>query len=265
MKKILRTWFFRKWYWFISNTDKRAEVLFMNFGYHNDSVTVALLPGDEKNRYPIQLYHQLALRADLELKDICEVGSGRGGGLAWIHKTFNPKSSIGVDLNPQAVKFCNQYYLMQDLRFEKGDAQSLPLTDNSFDIVLNVESSHRYPSFELFLSEAYRILRDDGTLLFTDFRRHIDMDAMNAAILASDFHVMDQEIITPCILKALELDDARRRDLVKRLVPKVLQNLALNFAGAKGTETYHNFSENKFVYFVYVLKKKLKPAQSPEQ
>ena len=255
MKRVIKEWAFRKWYWYVSKTDKNAEVLFMNFGYQGEKEDVRLSEEDEKNRYSIQLYHKLASFTDLAGKNICEIGCGRGGGLSFIHKNFNPKSSKGLDLNHRAVKFCNEFYKSPELSFVQGDAQDLPFAENSFDVILNVESSHRYPSFNTFLSEAYRTLDTGGFLLLTDFRFANEYDSMQTDIARSGFEIVHQEIITSNVVKALAADDARKRELVNRLVPYLIRKVALNFAGAIDSDTYNKFKNGGYIYFIYVLKK----------
>lgn len=63
-------------------------------------------------------------------------------------------------------------------------------------------------------------------------------------------------MITHNVVKALELDDKRRRDLVDKLVPVYLQGIALNFAGVIGSGIYNQFVSEEVTYFVYVLQKK---------
>ncbi|MFN3556801.1 MAG: class I SAM-dependent methyltransferase [Bacteroidales bacterium] len=64
----------------------------------------------------------------------------------------------------------------------QADAQSLPFAEEEFDIVLNVECSHRHPSVEAFHAEACRTLKQNGQLLLTDFRNHGENDAIHKAI-----------------------------------------------------------------------------------
>ena len=105
MRKMLQAWVFRKWYWYISRIDKNADVILMNFGYWYDDAQIPLSEDDEKNRVSIQIYHMLASFLDLQGLDICEVGSGRGGGLAYVHKQCKPKNAWGLELNLRAVEF----------------------------------------------------------------------------------------------------------------------------------------------------------------
>lgn len=255
MYRYLKAWLFRKLYWYVSKVDRDKEVLFMNFGYHDDDEKIDLSQEDEKNRFSIQLYHKLVSFIDLSGKLICEVGCGRGGGLSYIHKNFKPVSSMGVDLNHTAVKFCNNYYRQKGLTFIQGDAQTLPFENEVFDVVLNVESSHRYLLFNRFLSEVYRTLKSRSYLLLTDFRHDYEMENMKNDIDNSNFEVIHFEVINENIVNSLYADDARRRELVMRLAPRLLRKTILNWAGTIGSETYYRYNNGKYIYFIYILRK----------
>jgi ubiquinone/menaquinone biosynthesis C-methylase UbiE len=255
MSLNFREWLFRIWYWYISNIDKKAEVIFMNFGYSHPDQKIELKPEDEPNRYSIQLYHLLASSVDLKDKSLLEIGCGRGGGLSYVAKYFPIRLASGVDLNKRATKFSNKYYKINGLSFMQGDAQNLEIQNESFDAILNVESSHRYPNMQAFLGEVKRILRPGGHFLYTDFRYDHEMEVLHKQIDEMGLKLVHKQIITPNVVKALEMDDNRRRHLVKKLAPRVLHKLALNFSGAKGSQTYNQFAEGKYEYFAYVLEK----------
>ena len=119
MKLNFREMLFRIWYWYVSKVDKNAEVLFMNYGFSEDGKHISLDPKNEANRYSIQLYNHLAVDAEINNKDIIEIGCGRGGGLEYITNTFQPASATGVDLNGRAVKFCNQHYKQENMNFSE--------------------------------------------------------------------------------------------------------------------------------------------------
>jgi hypothetical protein len=107
-----------------------------------------------------------------------------------------------------------------------------------------------------FLGEVSRILRKDGYFLFTDFRYDYEIEDMKKELETSGLTVLKERMITQEVVEALKLDDQRRRDLVKKLTPKFLHKIALNFAGTVGSETYNQFDTRKYIYFSYVLKKK---------
>jgi ubiquinone/menaquinone biosynthesis C-methylase UbiE len=254
-KMNLRETFFRLWYWYVSKIDKKGEVLFMNYGYHDKNQQITLEAQNEPNRYSIQLYHYLASTVDIENKDLVEVGCGRGGGLAYIAQNFSTASAAGVDLNKLAISFCQRHYNIKGLTFLQGDAQKLELKSSTYDIVLNVESSHRYQDMTMFLGEIFRILRPGGHFLFADFRYDHQMEELQKELESSGLIIVKEAIINQEVTAALELDDMRKRQLIRNLIPKVLHNIALNFAGTIGSDTYNKFISNKYIYFSYVLKK----------
>lgn len=243
------------WYSIVSKLDKNADVQFMNYGYTCPDLKISLDSDDEDNRYPIQLYHQIACKADLSGKDILEVGSGRGGGLAYLVESFSPNSAVGVDLNQNAISFCDKHYDLPELSFTQANAEKLPFKDNSIDVVLNVESSHRYESMVNFMSEVKRVLRPGGQFLITDFRHDYRMAHLRKTFAESGLHQLLEEFITQKVVRALEKDDGRKRRLIRSLVPWYFHRTALNFAAVKGTRTYNNFVEEKILYFNYVLQK----------
>lgn len=139
------------------------DVVFLNYGYEEDPpMGVPLSPPDEANRFPIQLYHRTAAQVDLHGKRVLEVGCGHGGGASYLMRTFRPASYTGLDLNSDGIEFCRQRHNVAGLKFVQGDAENLPFPDESFDVVINIESSHLYAQFPRFLAEVARVLVPGG-------------------------------------------------------------------------------------------------------
>jgi len=255
MKEKLRSLFFKIWYWYISTIDKNADVIFMNYGYSCINQKLILEPDDEKNRYSVQLYHHTATSTDIIEKDLLEVGCGRGGGLSYINRNLFPKSVIGVDLNKKAVQFCNTYYKETNNAFFQANAQKLPFEDNSFDVVLNIESSHRYPEPDLFFKEVHRVLKPGGTFLFADFRFDFEIDELNKQLNNTKMQIEQKQDITSNVVEALKLASPEREKIVKKLAPRFLHNLGRNFAATIGSPTYNKFFNRKYLYVFYTIKK----------
>ena len=252
----LRNAMFKAWYWYVNKADKNAEVLFMNYGYHDPQEKVELSEEDESNRYSVQLYHRLARTVDVKDKDIVEVGCGRGGGLSYIANSFQPKTALGIDLDSIAAKFATDFYKHKSLSFAQGDAQNLVMIpDASKDIVFNIESSHRYPNMDAFLSEVDRVLKPGGYFLITDFRYPNEMEEFHSQVNKLNFKKFDEQIINENVVAALECDTPRREGLVKRLTPKMLHKTALNFSGTVGSETFNQIKNGDYTYFVYCYQK----------
>ncbi|MCX6286598.1 MAG: class I SAM-dependent methyltransferase [Bacteroidetes bacterium] len=255
MRGYLMNIFFRFWYWYLCSIDKKAEVVFMNYGYSDENQKIDLNEAEEKNRYSIQLYHLVATGINIEGKDILEVGCGRGGGLSYISRHLSPNSATGIDLNERAIQFCQKHYSTEKSKFLTANSQSLNFPDNSFDVIINIESSHRYSQMELFLFEVYRTLKPGGFFLFADFRNNIEIKNLRLQLLKPNFQLIKFENITNNVVEALKLATPVREALIRTLIPKFLQNLGRNFAATVGSSTYNSFLTGKYEYVYYILQK----------
>jgi len=236
---------------------KKNPITFMNYGYvDTDSPTksVELRESDEKDRTCIQLYHFLASQIDLQDLDVLEVGSGRGGGSSFIARYHKPKSILGLDLNQGQVNFCTEHFSVPGLSFVQGDAENLNFEDNTFNAIINVESSHCYGSMEKFLSEVARVLKRNGYLLLVDFRRKADEALLDGQMKASGMKIVKKQDIAPQVIKAMELESEARLGLVRKYVPKLLQPVYGQTAAAVGSRTYDAFSAREILYLAYVLR-----------
>ncbi|MEM1198349.1 MAG: class I SAM-dependent methyltransferase [Pseudomonadota bacterium] len=248
------------WYNFISRLDTGDDLLFLNHGFApvtGDPKTVELDPEDEKDRYSIQLYHQLAARAEWAGRTALEVSSGRGGGADFVMRAFRPDKLVGLDIAKASTDFCNKHFTTPGLSFVTGDAQDMPFEDATFDIVFTVESSLNYPDFDGFLAETVRILRPGGHLLITDYRRASKGGRFEQSLRNSGMEVLSFDDIAPQIIRGLELSEDRKVAVINKYAPRILRPMIGRFARVSGEEVseLELFSTGKKVYFASVLRK----------
>jgi SAM-dependent methyltransferase len=186
---------------------------------------------------------------------VLEIGSGRGGGASYIARYLKPKALTGLDFSDRAIQFCKRTHAVDRLAFIKGDAESLPFDAESFDAVINVESSHCYGSMETFLANAKRALRHNGYLLYADFRSKNDVAVLHDHMKESGMKILKREDITPNVLRSLDLDDQRKLLLIRALFRDWLLKPFQEFAGLKGTKIYSGFQSGTMTYLNYVLQK----------
>ncbi len=231
---------------------------FMNYGYTpNSNEPVLEVPNDPKiQKYSLQMYHYLASKAELEGKQVLEIGSGRGGGARHIASYFKPACYIGLDIAASAVELANKIHVVPGLKFIEGSAEKIPLADNSIDVVLNVESCHGYGSVERFLSEVKRVLKPGGKLLMVDFRNSREnMSIFEGQIRNSGLHQISQEDITPNVVQSIEAEDESKKERIKNLIPARWQKLFNEFAGVVGSRFYETLKDGSRPYYRFVLVK----------
>jgi SAM-dependent methyltransferase len=253
----IRRSLWRAWYQFYARRLAQPDWAFMNYGYaeSDGAPPIVLQEADEPDRLCIQLYDRVARPANLRGCDVLEVGSGRGGGSSYVMRYLGPASVVGADFSSEAVSFCIRHRIVPGLRFTEGDAEALPFPDASFDAVLNVESSHCYGTMAAFLSEVYRVLRPGGCFLFADFRPADRLVDLRAQLSACRMQMVEEEIITPNVVAALEQDSTRKLGLIRRYVPRLLRRPFGRFAGIEGSNIHERFKSGQAEYLRCVLRK----------
>ena len=252
----------------VSRSHKDSPVEFMNYGYASlspDDPDPELATEHSSGVHSIQLYYRLVKEIPLAGRDVLEVGSGRGGGAAFVMRHGEPRSVTGVDFADTAVEFCNRRYRQDGLSFRQGNAESLPFDGESFDVVINVESSHCYGSMERFVAEVFRVLRPGGLFLFTDFRDSDQLRGLRDQFDTAGFVVLQEQRITPNVLHALELDDPEKRAGLDFHGVRGSRRRVLEEAMAvKGTPIFERFRTGASEYVRYTLQKPLQPPK-PER
>ncbi|MDX1902364.1 MAG: class I SAM-dependent methyltransferase [Gammaproteobacteria bacterium] len=252
----LRQFLWRWVYNLIAKRDKQGHFLFMNYGYYDQAETpLALNPEDEMYRAYINLYNHVIQDVDLQSKCLVEVGCGRGGGGSFIVRYKNPLSYTGVDLSDQAISWCQKTFNSPAMSWKQGSAESLPIPDDSVDVVINVESSHCYPSMPNFLSEVKRILKSQGYFAYCDMRRLPGLPEVEHAIQNCGLQIFKQEDITSQVLNSLDHTSAQRDAEVTAVFHPLFQSTFRAFAGVKDTTVYNMLKNGEMKYFSYLLRK----------
>jgi len=122
------------------------------------------LSAQEAERYALEPYlHDFARFEDGAGRDVLEVGVGMGADhLMWARSA--PKTLSGIDLTERGVEFTRSRLLHEgvpsDLRV--ADAEALPFTSDSFDLVYSWGVMHHSPDTQACFREACRVLRSGG-------------------------------------------------------------------------------------------------------
>lgn len=256
----------RTWYQFLAARYRDPRWTFMNYGYRSSEGEAAPLPldaGDEDDRSFIQLYDAVARGASVAGRDVLEVGCGRGGGAAYLARALDPRRVVAVDISPRAIALCRRRFAHPRLWFEVGDAEHLPFGDGSFDVVLNVESSHCYGHFDRFLREVHRVLRPEGHFLYADFRPREEVPAWRASLETAGLTVTAERDLRPGVVAALDADEVRKRTLIGRLVDRPLLGIFGEFAALRGSELNALLRNGDLDYRAFVLTRSPRASAGP--
>ncbi|HTF21854.1 MAG TPA: class I SAM-dependent methyltransferase [Chryseolinea sp.] len=244
-------------YEILSKYINSSEWHFMNYGYQPKECENTCGIGTQTlQRFPMQMYHYLATKVPIEGQELLEIGSGRGGGAKYITQSLKPSSYTGMDIAGNAVRLANKLHVVPNLRFIQGSAESIPLPDNSIDVVLNVESCHGYGSVPQFLSETKRVLKPGGHLLLVDFRNSQEnMKIFIEQLKESGLEYVEQENISQNVIQAIEAEDHVKTEMIKKLVPTRWQKLFSEFAGTVGSPFHKTLLAGTRQYYRFVLRK----------
>jgi ubiquinone/menaquinone biosynthesis C-methylase UbiE len=231
-----------------------GELLLLNNGYEEDPpMALPLSASDEPDRFGLQLYHRTATQADLRGKRVLEVGCGHGGGASYLVRTLGPASYTGLDVNADGIAFCQKRHNLPGLEFLAGDAENLPFPDQSFDAVINVESSHCYLDFPGFLVEVARVLRPGGHFLYADARHSYEIAPWQAALATGPMRMLAQRNISAEVARGLERNLQHSIDVVvyKRILPAFLHASVDTIVGANHMRFCRDLHSGTTSYWMY--------------
>ena len=163
----------------------------------------------------------------------------------------------GVDLAGSAIELCRSTHRVSNLRFERGDAEELPFPDESFHVVLNVESCHHYPSLPKFLREVERVLRPGGSFCVATYWDRPGLARFEQALRDTSLDVLLTADLAPRVTDGLRATNAMKTALIRRHVPRLLRPLLNHFTAVEGSAVYRGFMDGSIAYVSALLRKPL--------
>lgn len=132
-------------------------------------------------------YHRYCVARDICFgKDVLDVASGEGYGAALLANVS--RRVVGVEIDAACVAHARAAYVADNLEFIAGNAQSLPLPDATFDVVISFETLEHVRDQGAFFGEVRRVLRPGGVLLVSTPDRDV-YSALGQPV--NPFHVLE--------------------------------------------------------------------------
>lgn len=128
----------------------------------------ATYDNDIKGRHARSLYPVLLEKlSHIPFQSALDLGCGTGEILKLILQEDIGKELYGIDLSEQMLHVAKSK-LPEQVKLLLGDSETLPFSDNTFDVVYCNDSFHHYPAPMKVLKEVHRVLKPGGTFLMGD-------------------------------------------------------------------------------------------------
>jgi phthiocerol/phenolphthiocerol synthesis type-I polyketide synthase E len=221
---------------------------FLNYGYVPDlspQHAVVALPDHYLNRNSVKLVLEVIADCPIEGRRVLDVGCGRGGAVHVLTQFFAPAHVTGLDLSPGAIDFCRRAHRRSNVHFELGDAEHLPFANDSFDVVINIESSHTYPNIQAFYNEVWRVLVPGGYFLYTDVHPVAKWLECIVHLQSLGFLIeRNVDITTNVLLSCDEIARTRVQAFAAGNDPELMKN----FLAVPGSEVYDAMQQRLWAY-----------------
>jgi len=137
--------------------------------------------------------------ARLQPDRILETAAGTGIVTRAVHRAAPQAHVVATDINPAMLEFAANALTAEHVSFQPADAQNLPFSDSSFDLVLCQFGIMFFPDRVRANQEAGRVLSSDGHYLLVTFNRlelnpipKAAQDAVSALFAHEPFDYMER-------------------------------------------------------------------------
>ncbi|MFZ2726396.1 MAG: class I SAM-dependent methyltransferase [Methylococcaceae bacterium] len=230
-----------------------GKILLNNCGYFPVSL-------QDDNACQLQLYIELMKTAAIKTTEkitLCELGCGQGhGGIFLLKNYFTSNSDFtGFDISELAITYCKlKYRRIKNASFAVNK-QGIPCADESFDVVMSVETS--VPRYDENLMAVYRCLKPDGLFVFFETYIVSDKHNIDQQLERHGFEIVEKNNVTDKVVAAFIADHDRKiRELNKfYFLPKKIIDFLSGYMGVVGSTRFENYAQHKKNAFIYVLRK----------
>lgn len=132
-------------------------------------------------------YHRYAFVKSL-VKDLVVLDAACGEGYGSEILSGSAKSVTGIDIDKTSIEHALQKYNKNNLKFIQASCSSLPLEDNSIDVVVSFETLEHLAEQEEMLAEFQRVLKPEGFIVISTPDKKYYSDEVG---FTNEFHVKE--------------------------------------------------------------------------
>ena len=226
-----------------------------------------LFPHDQDHYGGLAATDELAQGAGIgngsRVADFC---AGLGGTVRYLAHRYGADVT-GIELTPARVagaqELTRRVGLQETARIIEGNVLEVPLADASMDAVVSQEAFCHVPELKKALVEAFRILRKDGRLAFTDWIANEPLTADDAQLMWDGMAIQPLRSISDyChLVESSGLEVLSAADLTDQWGPILKERLAMyqrlrEEARQAGTPAGHDAFHRSYVRFVELIQQR---------
>ena len=195
--------------------------------------------------------------------DFC---AGLGGTVRYLAHKYRADVT-GIELTPARVsgaqELTRRVGLDATARIVEGNVMDVPLPDASIDAVVSQEAFCHVPDVKRAVAEAFRILRTDGRLAFTDWIANQPLTAADAQLMWEGMAIQPLRSIPEYrrLVESVGLRVISTKDLTEEWGPILKERLAMyqllrEEARQAGTPMGHDAFHKSYIRFVDLIQKR---------
>ena len=97
---------------------------------------------------------------------VLDAACGQGYG-SYLMKCWGAKEVDGIDISEDAISQAKKIFKASGLNYTQHTVESLPYEDNTFDLVVSLETMEHIDDVDSFLKEIKRVLKPDGVIILS--------------------------------------------------------------------------------------------------
>ncbi|HLE48575.1 MAG TPA: class I SAM-dependent methyltransferase [Patescibacteria group bacterium] len=102
----------------------------------------------------------------IKSKTVLDIACGSGYGTLYLAEN-GAKNVLGMDLSTSAITYAKKHYSHKNVLYSVGNAESIPLKNNSIDVLVSFETIEHLNNYKNFIKEIQRVLKKNGLLIIS--------------------------------------------------------------------------------------------------
>lgn len=253
-EKIVRSYNFLS-FMLISKRWDRLD--FLNLGYIGYNIPFELNDFDKKSLHSITLYAKTLEKIPTETQSALEIGSGLGGGCYLLKNYFKIKDVVGLDYAKFNARYSSSKFSKFGIKHVNLPAEESYKLNRKFDLILSLEASQLFYSWELFIKNIPDLLTDNGSFFYADLFTPDDKVKIENIISDNGLKIIYSEDISEGVSKAIEqIKKPDDEHFLVNFLRKLLLIKEIDKFHAYNNSDLHNKIKNKdLLYTKYIIVK----------